>query len=75
MRSKVLVPNEKYLNVKYQYSIPYGLKDIVWVEFFKTGPKFKRPKLLVKKQRSHHEVSICEISEPYLLWLKRYSQD
>jgi hypothetical protein len=63
----------RYLYLKYQNPILYGLKDIAQVKvFFKTRSKFKikvtRSKLLVPKERSLHEVSICEISEPYPLW-------
>jgi hypothetical protein len=57
----------RYLYVKYQNPIPYGSKDIAQVKvFFKTSSKFKikvtRSILLVPKERSLHEVSICEIS-------------
>jgi hypothetical protein len=68
----------RYLYVKYQNPIPYGSKDIAQVKvFFKTRSKFKikvtRSKVLEPKERSLHEVSVWEISEPYLLWFKRYS--
>jgi hypothetical protein len=65
----------RYLYVKYLNPIPYGSKDIAQVKvFFKTRSKFKvtKSKVLVPKGKSLHEVSICEISEPYLLWVKRY---
>jgi hypothetical protein len=52
----------RYLNVKYQNSIPYGSKDISQVKVFKTRSKFKikvtRSKVLVPKERSHHEVYV-----------------
>jgi hypothetical protein len=76
-RSRLLLRNEQYLNVKYQNPILYGSKDIAQVKVFQTRSKFKvtRSKVLVPKERSLHEVSVCEISEPYPLWFKRYSPD
>jgi hypothetical protein len=68
----------KYLYVKYQNLFPYGSKDIAQVTvFFKTRSKFKikviRSNVSVQNEKSLHEVSICEISEPYPLWFKIYS--
>jgi hypothetical protein len=65
----------RYLYVKYQNHIPYGSKDIAQVKVFENLVKVpsSRSKVLVPKERSLHEASVCEISEPYPLWFKRYS--
>jgi hypothetical protein len=65
----------RYLYFKYQNPISYGSKDIAQVKFLKLGQSSRlRSKVLVLKERSLHEVFICEITEPYPIWFKRYSQ-
>jgi hypothetical protein len=54
----------RYLYVKYHNPISYGSKDKARLKFFKTRSKFKikvtRSKVLVPRELSFHEVSICK---------------
>ena len=64
--------------MKYKSSFPLGSKDTAHVKVLKSMSKSKvkvtRSKVLVPKQRSHHEASIHEISKPYSFSSKDIAQ-
>jgi hypothetical protein len=61
-------------HLKYKGSKALGSKILSRLKFFKTRSKFKitRSNVLIPKEMSVHEISLCEISEFYLPWFKKY---
>jgi hypothetical protein len=57
--------------------IPDSSKDIandkILQNYVKVQDQGHKVKSLGTKERPLHEVSICEISEPYPQWFKKYS--